>query len=267
VGLTDGDPTNPGGSSDPGTPEPEADPTGAAPPARHGPPSALARNLVVGPLILMVIGGYVGGALAPKLLSEHPLMLVALNPSNRNLALAGKLLDAPSYYLVGFVRLWLPDPFFYVLGIWYGDAAIRWMERRSPTYGTMFRQLETWFHKARYPIVMFAPNNPVCLFAGASGMSITGFAIADTIGTIGRLWLFRFFGNIFSTPLDAVLRFISHYRLPLMVLSTVIVIATIWSEHRKGRDNIGDLVHIDEEIHEIEAEPDGVPGSGATDPQ
>ncbi|MCU1452986.1 MAG: hypothetical protein JWN46_1132 [Acidimicrobiales bacterium] len=259
-------------SADPSTQrddDPPGDGPGAAadrgrPRVGGGAPSKLARNLVIGPLILMVIGGYVGSAAAPKLLNEHPLLLLALNPLNRNLALAGKLLDAPSYYVVGFVRLVLPDPFFFVLGVWYGDASVRWMERKSPTYGGLFRQLETWFHKARYPLVFIAPNNPVCLLAGASGMSVTGFAVANATGTVARLWLFRWFGNVFNGPLDATRRFIGDYRIPLMIVSTLLVVLTIWSEHRKGR-GLGDLANIDAEGVGIDAE--GVDEDGLAGPR
>ena len=57
---------------------------------------------------------------------------------------------------------------------WYGDTALTWMEQRTKTYGTMLRQWERWFQKAAYPLVFIAPNNVICLFAGAAGMSVPG---------------------------------------------------------------------------------------------
>ena len=70
----------------------------------------------------------------------------------------------------GFLRLVVADPLFYFLGLFYGDAAIRWIERKAGDGATLIIWFEKAFHKARYPIVLIAPNNPVCLLAGATGM-------------------------------------------------------------------------------------------------
>ena len=116
----------------------------------------------------------VGDALAPKLVDEHPLLLIAMNARNRNLILVTNQLDAVSYYVVATLRLLLSDPLFFLIGYWYGDTALTWMEQRTKTYGTMLRQWERWFGKAAYPLVFIAPNNVICLFAGAAGMSVAG---------------------------------------------------------------------------------------------
>ncbi|HEX8582256.1 MAG TPA: hypothetical protein VF640_08000, partial [Acidimicrobiales bacterium] len=92
---------------------------------RRTPPRRLLPLLVV-PLVALVIASNVGDALAPTLVNEHPVWLMALNARNRNLVLATPYLDAWSYYIVATLRLLVSDPLFYVLGIWYGDGAVRW---------------------------------------------------------------------------------------------------------------------------------------------
>ena len=64
-------------------PEPVA--AGRIPSARTGPPSVLARNLVIGPLIVLVIAGYVGDTVFLAYHDEHPLCCIAMNARNRNL--------------------------------------------------------------------------------------------------------------------------------------------------------------------------------------
>lgn len=240
--------------------EPAAgEPTGAAVRTHPGPPNKTVRNLLIGGLIALVVAGYVAAGLLSFLLSEHPLVFIGLSSSNRNLALASGSLSAWSFYLVAFLRLLAPDPLFFLLGRWYGDAATRWMEQKSPSYGQLLRQLERWFEKARYLVVVIAPNNPVCLFAGASTMTWASFLVANVAGTIGRLVLIRLFSSAFENPLGAVRGFISDYQKPLLVVSIGLVAFTIWSERRAGRDSIGDLVHIDEDMAEAGAsldEPD-----------
>ena len=223
-------------------------------PVRPGAPSPAIRNLVIGILVSMVVANQVGAALFPSLVNDHPLTLILLNASNRHLALASGNLDALSFYAGGFVRLIAPDLFFFLLGRWYGDAAIVWMERKAPTYGELLRGLERWFTKARFAIVAFMPNNPVCLFAGAAGMSAGAFWAANVLGTVARLVLIRTFSTAFEDLLGPVRDFIGEYRWPLTALSVVLVILSMASDRRGGRDGIGDLVNLEEGMAEAEAE-------------
>jgi membrane protein DedA with SNARE-associated domain len=230
-----------------------------APFAPSGPPSHLVRNLVIGTLIAFVIASNVGNLFLSVLVSQHPAVFIALNPSNRNLALASGDLGWVSFGVIGFLRLIGPDPLFFLLGRWYGDGAIRWMERRAPTYGDLARQLERWFAKARIPVVAFAPNNYVCLFAGASGMGWAPFLAANAVGTIGRLVLIRIFSSLFEGPLGSLRGFIGEYRWPLLAVSFLVVGWSLWSEHRRGANRIGDLAHIEAEIDEDEASGEAAP--------
>src|ERR671923_2858987 len=152
------------------------------------------------PLIALVIAGYIGDAAAPTLVDSHPAWLIALNARNRNLILVTNSLDAWSYYVIGTVRLLLTDPAFFVLGYWYGDAAVRWMERRTRTWGDMLRQVEQWFGKAAYPLIFVAPNNYICLFAGAAGMPLKAFFAVNVAGTLARLYVIRRVGRGVEWP-------------------------------------------------------------------
>src|SRR3546814_10530958 len=87
------------------------------------------------PIVAMIIASNVGDALTTTLATSHPLALVALNSRNRILVLVSGELDALSYYTVATLRLMLSDPLFFLLGYWYGDQAVSWMERRTRTFG------------------------------------------------------------------------------------------------------------------------------------
>jgi membrane protein DedA with SNARE-associated domain len=230
---------------------PAADP---ARPDRPGAPSPLIRNAVIAVLVSMVAANQIGAALFPTLVNDHPLTLILLNASNRHLALASGNLDPLSFYGGGFLRLIAPDLFFFLLGRWYGDAAIVWMERKAPSYGELLRGLERWFTKARFAIVAIAPNNPVCLFAGAAGMSAAAFWTANVVGTVGRLVLIRAFSSAFEDLLGPVRDFIGEYRWPLTAVSVVLVFLSMAADRRGGRDGIGDLVNLPEGMAEAEAE-------------
>ena len=159
--------------------------------------------------------------------------------------------DLWAYYLWGTLRLLLPDPFFFALGWFYGPAALRWMEKRTPTVGTMMRRLEGWFGKWGHPLVVLMPNNYVCLIAGASGMSPVLFAFLNVTGTVGRLVLLQIVGDVFSGPIDWFLDLVATYRIPLLVISVVIVAVMAGGELRRGRKEIEGLQEL-----EHSADPD-----------
>ena len=181
------------------------------PPGRH------TLKLLVVPIVGLIVISNVGDALAPKLVEDNPLLLIAMNSRNRNLILVTNQLDAVSYYLVATVRLLVSDPLFFLIGYWYGDTALTWMETRTKSYGSMLRQWERGFQKAAYPLVFIAPNNVICLFAGAAGMSVPAFFVLNVSGTLARLYLIRRLGEAFERPIDEILDFIARYRAPLLV--------------------------------------------------
>jgi membrane protein DedA with SNARE-associated domain len=217
-------------------------------------PSRRALTLVSVPLIFLVIISYVGDAMAPSLVDRHPAWLIALNARTRNLALVTNDLDPWTYYGIGFVRLVVSDPLFFLLGYWYGDAAVEWMERRTRTWGQMLRQVEKWFGKAAYPIVFIAPNNYICLFAGAAGMSLRAFVVLNVTGSFFRLWLVRVFGRAFEAPIDTVVDWIGDNRAILLVITVGLVLVSIALEARSGETEIEALARLDDELEEADEE-------------
>lgn len=227
----------------------DRDPSGATErpwPARPR-PSRTKLALVAVPIIGLVVVSNVGDALAPHLVNSHPLQLLAMNARNRNLILVTNNLDAPSYYVVGTLRLLLSDPLFFLLGHWYGDTAIRWAEGRTKTFGQTLRQAEGWFAKAAYPLVFIAPNNWICLFAGAAGMSVAGFFVTNLAGTLVRLYLIRRLGEAFEAPIDDLLEWIRDYRTPLLIVSITLFALVMINELRTERTGLEELADAADE--------------------
>ena len=220
-----------------------------------GRPNRSRVALVVAPIIGLIVAAYVGDALTTTLARDHPLLLVLLNARSRILVLTTNQLDAVSYYLAAGLRLLASDPLFYLLGRWYGDAMIVWVEKRSKTFGEQVRLYERAFAKAAYPLVFIMPNPYICLFAGASGMRVGSFFTLNIAGTVARLYLIRRLGEAFDEPIQAVLRFFGRYRLPLFVLSVALVAFIIWKDRREGKDEISSMLDLAEHPPD-ETEPD-----------
>jgi membrane protein DedA with SNARE-associated domain len=214
---------------------------------------------LVGALIaVLVVANNIGNLSMTTLARDHPAVLLALNSTNRMLGLTTNQLDAWSYYGIGAARLLVADPLFFLLGRWYGDAAIRWVERKWASQGEMLRMFERGFQRAAYAFVFVAPNNVVCLLAGAGSMSVAGFFAANIAGTFTRLFLIRRAGEALSSPLDAVLDVFDRYRWQLLALSFVAVAASFLSDRRRGSDElhaVEELEQIEDEIEEEMEEP------------
>jgi membrane protein DedA with SNARE-associated domain len=179
------------------------------------------RRLVV---LLILIGAAtvmanIGGWFGPAILVDHPLLEMFLNPANRYLALASNRVDVTAFYGVGFFRLALTDPVFYLFGLSYGDAALQWLRERSAGSARLLQTVERWFAKAGWVIVFIAPNAIVCLLAGATKMRVLPFVVLDVTGTIARLVLIRALADVFTGPLAAATRFIDRYQWWLLAIT------------------------------------------------
>lgn len=249
--------------------EPTQEPA-ASLPVRPRAPRWVLPALLTGVGILLVASN-VGNLLYATLVVRHPALLLTLNSTNRVLVGVTNRLDAPTYYGIGFVRLLVADPLFYLLGLFYGDAALRWIERKIGDGAASIIWFEKAFAKARYPIVLIAPNNPVCLLAGATGMPVPIFVSLNAVGTIGRLYLARLFGKAFTAPISAVTGFLDRYRWPILAVSIALFALQSVLKKKDGRP-AGDLAALSELKHEIEASegaetpPRPGPAAGAEDP-
>jgi membrane protein DedA with SNARE-associated domain len=189
--------------------------------------------LVLIPIGVFTVVANVGSWFGPAIVSHHPLLQMWLNPTNRYLALAANRVDPVHFYGLGFLRLVITDPFFYLLGLWYGDRALAWMKRRSLSSARLIERVERWFARFRYPIVFLAPNGIVCLLAGATEMPVLPFALLNVAGTITRLVVIKLLAHVFTGPLAATNRFIDRYQWWLVGLSIAVA---VWQFQRRRRD-------------------------------
>jgi membrane protein DedA with SNARE-associated domain len=210
--------------------------------------------LLLAPISCLVIASMVGSALAPTLVVDHPVWLLVLDARIRHVLLVANQIDAFPYFLIGTLRLTLSDPLFYLLGYWYGEAALSWVEAQSGSVGRLLRVVERFFGKASYPLVFLAPNNYICLFSGASRMPPPVFLALNISGTITRLILLRALGDVLEDPLEAVLDFIARNQLRLTLLTVGLVVAQAAWDKRRGTGELGALSELEERIEEEEEE-------------
>ncbi len=223
-------------------------------------------RVIIG-LVILSQGSALAGDLAlAEFVDKHPAWLIGLNPRNRNLALATNQLDAVTYYTIGFCRLVASDPLYYLLGFWYGQRALTWVERRSKTYGPFVREGESFFRKASYFLIFIAPNNIICALSAATGVKLRTFIALNLSGTVFRLILIRQLGEVFESPLQGIVDFIAQYRVPVLIVSAIAVAWTIFGEFRGDNSELAALKELTKEDEDAEWAQDATAGGSDTGP-
>jgi membrane protein DedA with SNARE-associated domain len=191
--------------------------------------------LVAVPIVVLSAMGIAAAALTPLLVRDAPLLLLVLESRNRYLLLVASKVDPVPFVLVGLLRRLASDPFYYLLGRWYGESAVRWMERRTPGGGHALLDLQRGFSRLAAPAVLLFPGALVCVLAGAAGMPPRRFLLLNVIGSIAAVFALRLVADAASGPIGALVRFSDRNA---GWLTAAFVLATaLWlvAERRRGR--------------------------------
>lgn len=211
--------------------------------------------LIVGPIVVLAIVGTVTTALTPALAARHPLLLIILEARNRNLILAREV-DFLPFLVIATLRRTLTDPLYFLLGRYYGDRAVRWLEVKAGM-GSYARMMETIFRKASYPAVFFFPGAIVCALAGVVGMPFPVFMVLNLTGTICAVVTLKLFGNVFAAPVEAVVGFFDRNLLVTTSISIVLVALSVWAGRVQGKAELSMKDIEDLETGDFEDEPEG----------
>jgi len=199
--------------------------------------------LIVGPIVVLAVVGTITTALTPALAARHPLLLIIMEARNRNLILARRV-DFLPFLLVASARRMLTDPLYYLLGFYYGDRAVRWLEVKAGL-GSYARLMERVFKKASYPAVFLFPGAIVCALAGVVRMRFATFMALNVTGTLTAVITLKAFGDVFASPVDAVVSFFDRNLLVTSIISAVLVVLSIWAGRVQGKAELS-LKDIDD---------------------
>lgn len=184
------------------------------------------------PLGLIAGTAVVGNALAPTLVVHHPLVLLVLNATTRHLVLTSNSVDFVPYLLAGLGRRLLEDPFLFLLGRWYGEDAIAWVDAKVGG-GRPLRFVQRNFHWVGWLLVTLVPGGVVCVLAGASRMRTAVFLLLNVAGTVATILALRRFGDVFAGPLDTVLEVLAENVIVLTAVSIVLTALYVLRRRRR----------------------------------
>jgi membrane protein DedA with SNARE-associated domain len=217
--------------------------------SRAGSPSRRTLTLIIVPILAVIVAGNVGNLFHAPLLKEHPMWLVALEPRNRFLLLvAQKGVSFWPFLAVAAARRLISDPLFYLLGRLYRDRAVRWMERKMGEGGGVVRVIERAFNKAAPVMVFVLPGLPVCVLAGATGMSPVLFAALNVAGTITMVTLMYQLSDVLDGPLGAINRFYANNTRTLFIITFVALGLYLVTQYLQGRGELRSVSSIEKEL-------------------
>lgn len=195
-----------------------------------GAPPRLRRFVVVSAIGLAVIGA-IGTALSPWLLVEHPLILVALNPDGRHIALGAAETDFLPLALVGTARRVLGLLATYGVGALYGHATIAWTERRFPRVARMVLWFERQLSRWGAPALVLMPAYTMSMLAGGAGLPLRRFLPAVTLGAFGWIGATILFGDLLSGWTQILLGWLREN----LVLATAVCVALVLAQQLLSR--------------------------------
>ena len=113
---------------------------------RHTWPVGSARTpslrVLIGAAAVLTAAGGTGAAFVAVLLTNAPLVLIAVSPLYRHLVLTATVVDFVPFALVAVPARLLGSVVGYMWGLGYGERSLVWVEQRRPRWGRWLRVLE-----------------------------------------------------------------------------------------------------------------------------
>jgi membrane protein DedA with SNARE-associated domain len=131
---------------------------------------------------LLTVASLVGTATSPLLLIKAPLLLVALAPDGRHVALVAGTVDPVLLLCLSVARRSLYSLGVFGLGAAYGESAVQWIEARARGLGKALRALERLFARVGAVLLIAAPFLSLCVLAGAARTRLAAFLPALVLG-------------------------------------------------------------------------------------
>ncbi len=173
---------------------------------------------------LLTVASVLGTATSPLLLVKAPLLLIALAPDGRHVALAAGRVDPLLLLGLSVLRRTLYGVGVYGLGAAYGELAVRWLEARAGKVGRALRVLEALFRRAGAALLIVMPFLTLCVLAGAARARLTAVLPALLLGH--SLWAGAaiWFGTRFANAAQQLVDFFAARLIESTLLCAVVVV-------------------------------------------
>jgi membrane protein DedA with SNARE-associated domain len=211
-------------------------------------------TLFLVPMALAVAMAQVARAIWPTLLTEAPWTLLVMSTSTTRALLVSTEVSAVVFFSLAIARPVVMAPLYYFFGRRYGDVALRWVEGKLGPTSTIVATVERLFRRFSYPLVAWSPSLLNSTMAGATGMRVAAFFPLVIIGTVARITIIYFVGDLFSAPLREFADFVGRYQWYITPVTFALVAVQVWRRRRKNRGFIESVDEFDVELQETALE-------------
>jgi membrane protein DedA with SNARE-associated domain len=226
---------------------------------RHGRLQHLRLTLFLVPMALAFTSAQVAKAMWPTLLTEAPWALLAMSSNTTRMLLVQPLVSAHVFFGLALARPLLLVPLYYCFGRCYGDSALRWAERKLGPDSKVISLVERYFRRFSYALVAWSPNGIVSVMAGATRMRARTFFLIAAVGTLAKVTIVYYLGDLLAAPLKDIADFVGKYQWYFTPLTFALVAVQLWKRHRRNRLPI-------ETVGEFEQELEDGPDQSITEP-
>jgi membrane protein DedA with SNARE-associated domain len=223
-------------------------PPAEAPHPKRPKPDKWKVSLVIGLIVLVQIGNWIASATLFSLIAHHPMWLVILQPTTKNLLLISTQIPLVLFMIVAVLRRQVPHVLWWFIGRWYGEAGLAWIKKRSPDIGSIIEMLESKFPRYGWLICLLYPHPVVCAMAGASAMRFVPFLVYTFIGIIAYVAAARAFGDFLSPVTEWITEFSRDNMIALTVFTVAVTAFMFWQGNRKGTNKIEPIHRIEDEL-------------------
>ena len=193
------------------------------------------RKAVLTFTTLLFVIGTIGSNIGPALVDNHPSLVLALSSRNRNLFGSVPYIDVIPYAAIGFVRILIAGIALYLVGRWYGEKALGWVEGNLGELPAIYRWTEKAVDKGGWVALVLMPgSNVVCLLLGHKRMDAKRFVPLLSIGIVIKLIVLRLGGDQFEDQIRSFLSAIEQYQ---WYIVAALFGLSFFQSMRKGRPN------------------------------
>ncbi len=201
-------------------------------------PKALPYVLFGIVVALTIVGNITGGA-APKLLKDHPLLLILGAPRYRWIMLVAPKVSAIPLILISWLRLLASDPVYFLIGWYYGDKAM--MAFESLLGKQAMDSTRRMFERATWVLSAFAAGPIICALAGLARVNPKRFFTLDVAGTLVIAIVLRVFAEVLSEPLKSLIRFNEKYSRYLLIVTVAFMVIALVRGASKFKELRGEV--------------------------
>lgn len=201
--------------------------------ATHHPSTSPAPRWLVVSGIAVAVSTALGAALAPYLLIEHPLWLLALNPWPRHQVLVAPQSNVLPFVLIVGARSLASCAVSFELGRYYGVRGAAMLEGHAPDFGRMLRTVEQLFGRFWAVLLVLAPGWLTSALAAMSGVARARALALNAAGVCGWAFVYHQLGGFLSPWTAPIVRFLREHMLVATAVCAALVLAYQLYTHRK----------------------------------